>query len=132
MNGGSPTSGFLSHVEVGPLQSVLRAWAGSGIADWLFMLGLAGIGLALLLGVGMRVAAVSGAVLLMLMWIAEWPLAQFTSTGAATSSTNPLIDDHLVYAVLVVALAVYAAGDTWGFGRRWAMLDLVRRHFWLR
>ena len=41
VNGGSPTSGFLSHVEVGPLQSVLRALAGSGVADWLLMFGLA-------------------------------------------------------------------------------------------
>jgi hypothetical protein len=43
-----------------------------------------------------------------------------------------LIDYHLVYIVVVIALAVYAAGDTWGFGRRWAELDLVQRDRWLR
>src|SRR5205823_11321959 len=32
INGGSPTNGFLSHVRVGPLQSLLRDWAGSGWA----------------------------------------------------------------------------------------------------
>lgn len=132
VNGGSPTKGFLGGVDVGPLQSVFRSWAGSGVADWLFMIGLLGIGLALVLGIGMRVAAVSGAVLLLAMWVASWPMAALNAAGEPTSSTNPLIDDHLVNAVLVVALAVYAAGDTWGFGRPWARLSLVRRNSWLR
>ena len=132
INGGSPTKGFLGNVDVGPLQSVFRSWAGSGVADWLFMIGLLGIGLALVLGIGMRVAAVSGAVLLLSMWVASWPMAALNAAGEPTSSTNPVIDDHLVYAVLVVALAVYAAGDTWGFGRLWSRLPLVRRNSWLR
>ena len=46
----------------------MRAWA-----DWLFMLGLAAIGTALLLGIGMRVAAVSGALLYLLMWTVVLP-----------------------------------------------------------
>lgn len=132
VNGGSPTRGFLGGVDVGPLQSVFRSWAGSGVADWLFMIGLLGIGSALVLGIGMRVAAAAGAVLLMSMWVASWPMATLNATGEPTSSTNPLIDDHLVYAVLVIALAVCAAGDTWGFGGQWAQLPLVRRNSWLR
>jgi thiosulfate dehydrogenase [quinone] large subunit len=132
VNGGSPTKGFLGGVDVGPLQSVFRSLAGSAVADWLFMIGLLGIGLALVLGIGMRVAAASGAVLLMAMWVASWPMAALNAAGEPTSSTNPLIDDHLVNAVLVIALAVYAAGDTWGFGRQWAQLPMIRRNAWLR
>jgi len=132
VDGGSPTGGFLGHVQVGPMQSMLRSWAGTDLADWLFMIGLLGIGLALVLGIGMRVAAASAAVLLAFMWIAEWPPAQVDSAGEATSSTNPLIDSHLVYIVVVIALAIYAAGDTWGLGRWWAKLDIVDRNRWLR
>jgi len=132
VNGGSPTKGFLGGVDVGPMQSMFQSWAGNGFADWLFMIGLLGIGLALVLGIGLRVAAGAGAVLLMAMWVASWPMATLNAAGEPTSSTNPLIDDHLVNAVLVVALAVYAAGDTWGFGRPWARLGLVRRNPWLR
>lgn len=132
INGGSPTKGFLSHVEVGPLQGVLRGWAGTGWADWLFMLALLGLGLALVFGVAMRITAVAGVVLMAFMWIAEWPLAQHTSAGAASSSTNPIIDYHFVFAVVLVVLAIAAAGDTWGFGRLWSKLDLVRRYRWLR
>jgi thiosulfate dehydrogenase [quinone] large subunit len=132
INGGSPTKGFLGGVDVGPLQAVFRSWAGSGIADWLFMIGLLGIGSALVLGIGMRVAAVAGAVLLLAMWVASWPMAAVNAAGEPTSSTNPLIDDHLINAVLVIALAVYAAGNTWGFGKAWSGLPLVRRMPWLR
>ena len=132
VNGGSPTKGFLSHVQVGPLQSMLRGMAGVGWVDWLFMVGLLGLGLALLAGIGLRLAAAAGTVLLGFMWIAEWPFARFTSAGTATSSSNPLIDYHLVYIVAIIAVACYAAGDTWGWGRVWAKLDLVRRNPWLR
>lgn len=111
---------------------MLRDWAGTGWADGLFMLALLGIGLALLFGVGLRPAAVAGTILLVLMWIAEWPPARTASDGTATSSTNPLLDYHLVYLVAIVVLAAFAAGDTWGLGRRWAKLDLVRRNSWLR
>lgn len=132
VDGGSPTKGFLGNVHVGPMQSMMQSWAGSGWADWLFMIGLLGIGLALLLGVGMRLAATSGAILLAFMWIAEWPPAQVNAVGEATSSTNPLIDSHLVYIVVVIALALFAAGDTWGLGRWWAKLGIVDRNRWLR
>jgi thiosulfate dehydrogenase [quinone] large subunit len=132
LNGGSPTQGFLAHVEVGPLHSMLQAWAGSPWADWLFMLGLLGLGLALTLGVALRLSAVAGTLLLAMMWIAEWPLARHTLSGAATSSSNPLIDYHVIYAIGLILVAVTAAGATWGLGRRWAGLDLVRRNPWLR
>src|SRR5829696_2737736 len=61
LNGGSPTRGFLANSATGPFESTYKDIAGAGWADWLFMIGLAGIGVALLLGIGMRIAAVSGA-----------------------------------------------------------------------
>jgi thiosulfate dehydrogenase (quinone) large subunit len=132
LHGGSPTQGFLAHVEVGPMQSVLRDWAGTGWVDWLFMLTLLGLSIGLVLGIGLRVSALAGGVLLAFMWIAEWPLARFDSTGAATSSTNPVIDYHVVFIVVLIALAAFAAGNTWGLGRRWASLPVIHRNPWLR
>ena len=132
VNGGSPTQGFLGTVDHGPFGAMFRSWAGAGWADWLFMLALAGIGIALLLGIGMRIAAVSGTLLLVLMWAAEWPLARFTDAGQPTMSTHPFLDDHLVYAGVLILLALIAAGNTWGLGKFWANLDLVRKNPWLR
>ena len=48
LSGGSPTKGFLGNLDHGPLASMFQSWAGAWWADWLFMLGLAGIGIALL------------------------------------------------------------------------------------
>ena len=93
---------------------------------------LAGVGVALLLGIGMRIAAVSGTLLLVLMWAAEWPLARFTDAGEPTMSTHPFLDDHIIYAIVLILLAVTAAGNTWGFGKFWANLDLVKKYPWLR
>jgi thiosulfate dehydrogenase [quinone] large subunit len=113
------------------LESTFHAWAGAGWADWLFMVGLLGIGVALIVGVGLRIAAVSGTLLMLGMWAAEWPLAKVTSAGEPTMSTNPIVDYHIIYALALIALAVTFAGHTWGLGRRWAKLPFVARNRWL-
>ena len=131
INGGSPTKGFLSRVAVGPFESTFHALAGATWADWLFMVGLLGIGIALVLGIGLRVAAVSGTVMMLGMWAAEWPLAKVTSAGEPSMSTNPIIDYHIIYALVLIVLAVTYAGHTWGLGRPWARLPFVQRNPWL-
>ncbi|WP_328500575.1 DoxX family membrane protein [Streptomyces sp. NBC_00457] len=131
VDGGSPTMGFLSGVAVGPMESTFHEWAGDGWADWLFMLGLLGVGLALIAGVGLRLAAVAGAAMMALMWVAEWPPAKHLSDGAASMSTNPFADYHVVYAVVLVAVAAAGAGATWGLGKAWARLPFVSRNHWL-
>ncbi|HWG92379.1 MAG TPA: hypothetical protein VNZ52_16145 [Candidatus Thermoplasmatota archaeon] len=120
VNGGSPTAGFLKSTD-GPAAGVFQAMAGNAFVDTLFMMGLLLIGLALLAGIGLRVAAASGALLMLLMWAAVMPVA-----------TNPLVDDHIVYALVLVALAAASAGDTWGLGRQWARVPLVQRYPILR
>lgn len=119
LRGGSPTRGFLGGVE-GPFAAPFQAMAGNVLVDWLFMLGLLGIGVALVLGIGMRVAAVAGALLLVLMWAASLPLAN-----------HPFLDDHLVYALVLVGLAFERAGDAWGLGGWWRGTRLVQRARWL-
>ena len=131
IDGGSPTMGFLSHVQVGPFQSMMRGMAGDWYADWLFMLGLLGIGIALIAGVAMRIAAVSGTLMMALMWAAEWPLAQYDSLGQPTGSPNPIVDYHVIYALVMISLAAAYAGATWGLGKQWARLPFVHRNRWL-
>jgi len=131
VNGGSPTNGFLASVEVGPFESLFHDWAGAVWADWLFMLGLAGIGIAVIAGVALRIAAVSGTLMMLMMWAAEWPLAQTTSAGEASGSPNPLIDYHILYALMLIVMALAYAGHTLGLGRVWAALPLVKKNHWL-
>ncbi len=121
VNGGSPTSGFLGKGTSGPLASFYQGMAGAAWADWLFMAGLLGIGVALLLGVALRPAAASGALLMVLMWSAVLPPAN-----------NPFLDDHLVYALVLVLLALAGAGRTLGLAHAWERLPLVNRYAFLR
>jgi thiosulfate dehydrogenase (quinone) large subunit len=132
IDGGSPAKGFLGSVAAGPMESTFHSWAGDAWADWLFMLGLLGIGVALITGVALRLTALAGAVMMALMWIAEWPPAKHLPDGSPSMSTNPFVDYHLVYAVVLVALAATSAGDALGLGRLWAGLPFVGRNRWLR
>ncbi len=79
----------------------------------------------------MRLAAFAGVIQLGLMWVAEFPLAQTTSSGQPSGSSNPLVDYHFLYAVVLVVLAVAYAGTTWGLGRRWAQIPFVQRNHWM-
>jgi thiosulfate dehydrogenase (quinone) large subunit len=116
INGGSPTFGFLNFATEGKAFHTFFASLSGPAADWLFMIGLLGIGVALMLGIGMWIAAASGALMLTLMWAADLPLVH-----------NPFMDDHIVYAIVLGALAVYGAGRTWGLGRIWERLSIVQR-----
>jgi thiosulfate dehydrogenase [quinone] large subunit len=116
VNGGSPTSGYLNFATEGKTFHDFFASVASPAADWLFMIGLLGIGLALILGIGMWIAAISGSVMLVLMWAAGLPL-----------ENNPFMDDHIIYALVLVALAIYGAGRTWGLGRTWEALPIVHK-----
>ena len=128
IHGGSPTKGFLASVNAGPFTSMFHSWAGQGWANWLFMLALLGIGLALILGVGLRVAAVAWVLLVALMWAAVWPLAQHTTGGALTGSVNPLVDEHVMDALALIVVGVAGTASRLGLGALWAKLPFVERH----
>jgi thiosulfate dehydrogenase [quinone] large subunit len=121
IDGGSPTKGFLGNAVSGPFADVYKSFAGAAWADWLFMIGLVAIGTALILGIGLRLAAVAGGLLLVLMFTAVLP-----------PENNPFMDDHLIYAGVLAVLALTAAGNTLGLGEQWAKLPIVQRLPWLK
>jgi thiosulfate dehydrogenase [quinone] large subunit len=131
IHGGSPTLGFLKSVDVGPFQSAYHTMAGTWWANWLFMLGMLAVGVALIAGMGLRIAAGAGALIMAMMWFAEFPFAAHTATGAASGSTNPITDYHFIYAAVLVVIATTYAGYTWGLGRWWTRLPFVQKHRWL-
>ena len=50
---------------------------------------------------------------------------------AVLGDTGP-VDGHLIYAAVLIVLALLGAGDTLGLGRAWAATPLVRWASWLR
>ncbi|KKR67943.1 MAG: hypothetical protein UU10_C0033G0003 [Parcubacteria group bacterium GW2011_GWF1_40_6] len=95
INGGSPTSGFLSSAVKGPFADFFHSLAGVTIVDWMFMAGLLFVGLTLIFNKYVKWGAVAGSIMLLLMYLALlWP------------ANNPIIDDHIVY-ILVLMLIFF-------------------------
>lgn len=115
IDGGAPAQGFMQSLEgptAGFFQSISGPWA-----DWLFMAGLLGIGVAMIAGAGLKIAAWSGTLLLAFMYIAQFPIGQ-----ANMGFTNPLTDSHWIEAIVLLVAAYGLAGDTWGLGRWWGRI----------
>jgi thiosulfate dehydrogenase [quinone] large subunit len=117
--GQSASAGYLSHTE-GALSGWFQSLAGNPIVDALFMLGLGGVGAALIAGVGLRLAALGGTLVMGGIYLSMLPL-----------SNNPIVDDHLIYILLGWLLAAIGAGSVGGLGARWQSLPLVRERRWL-
>lgn len=125
IEGGSPTTGYLSGAAEGWFGGLFSALAGVALVDWVFMLGLLGLGLAAILGVGLRVAAVAGVAMAAMMYASQLPL----EVGAAT---NPITTTHWYYALLFVIFPLVDAGRTWGLAGLWERTPMVRAARWLR
>ena len=119
LDGVSPTTGFLKMGvnPQSPMADFFHGLAGNVLVDWLFMLGLLGIGFALVFGIGLRVAAAAGTALLMMMWAAEMPL-----------KNNPLVDDHMVYSVMLWVFAF--APRKWSLIIQWLQNSYAKKNPW--
>jgi thiosulfate dehydrogenase [quinone] large subunit len=115
LDGGGPIRDHLLSAH-GTFAALCHALAGPAYTQTIFRAALAIIGGALILGVGMRVAATAGTAILVLMWLSAMPIA-----------TGPLLDQHLIYALVIIGLALANAGDTIGLGAWWSRRWVVRR-----
>lgn len=116
VNGGNPTLGFLKFGASGPFKGFYNGIAGDAWVNVAFMLGLLAIGVALTFGIAIRLGAIAGFVMYLMMWtVALWP------------ATNPVIDVHILGALTMVVLGLTLAGDTWGLGKAWAKTNIVAR-----
>lgn len=116
--GGSPTTGYLANSTSGPLAGLFQSLAGVGIVDWLFMLGLLGVGVGFMLGIKTHISAWAGALMMMFMFLSNLPPA-----------TNPLITYHVVFAVLFVAIGYARYTHRFDIVRNWwVSLPIVKRY----
>ena len=127
INGGTPAQGYLSFGvdPAQPLAGFFQSVFSNPFGDFLFMFGLLGIGVAMIAGAGLRIAAVGGAVLMFFMYLVNLP-------WIGEPTTNPIIDSHWTEGLLLLIAAVTLAGDTWGLGKWWANKEIVKKHAWLR
>ena len=117
--GGSPTAGFLTMGATGPFAPLYNRIGGTAIVDWLFMITLLLVGIALILGIGLRIAAVAGGFLMFLMWSAVLP----------KENNFFLIDDHIIYLLALLLIGfVFVEQDQWAsLGNWWKNTKLVKK-----
>jgi len=130
IHGNHVTQGYLGS-STGPLGDFFSGLGDQRWTDWAFMIGLAGIGLALMLGIGTKIGAWSAVAMLLMMYTTHaWPGAEVFPTDDAR--TNPFLDEHLVYAVSAVGIAfVELQRQAVGFGSLWRKLPIVKKNPWL-
>ena len=121
INGGSPTEGFLKFGADGPFKGFYNSIGGTPWLDALFMLGLLGIGVGLTFGIGMRIATAAGALMYLLMWTVVLP-----------PENHPFLDEHILGAISMAVLVLGHAGQTWGFGKQWDDISVVKSNRFLR
>lgn len=108
LSGGSPTAGFLKFGTSGPLADFYQSLAGIAIIDWMFMIGLAGIGIGLIFGIAVKLASIAGIAMMLLMWSAAlWP------------ANHPILDDHIIYALVLIIIATTDQYQVLGLGKWW-------------
>lgn len=120
--GNSPTVGFLKFGTKGPFAGFFQGIAGNPVVDWLFMMGLLFIGTALILGIGVKIAGYSGALMMVLMYLA----------GSIPPEHNPFLDDHVIYAFIMIGFTLVNSGHWIGLGKRWEKTKLVMRYTFLK
>ncbi len=117
---GWSVAGFLSSTKT--FHSFYSVMTGPGIAAVLTFLVEYGhllIGLSLLTGLMVRVSASFGIMLMLVYWTAHMDFPYISNT------TNFLLDEHIVYAGVLVFLIVKHAGRVWGLD------GLVEKSGWL-
>ena len=115
--GTSPTSGFLQFGTHGPFVSIYQSLAGSALIDWLFMLGLLFLGIALIFGIALRTAGYAGALLVFLMWLALHP-----------PENHPFLDEHLIYGLILIGIANVRPIGLIGYGKSWYKNSIVKHN----
>lgn len=114
--GGSPTTGFLKFATRGPLADIFHWLSGSAFVDWIFMLGLLFVGITLMIGIMIRLGSLIGALMLFLMYLALIP-----------PQNNPFIDEHIIYALVLLLFAASDNNGYCGFIKRWSELKIVKK-----
>lgn len=124
--GGFSVSGFLGstktfHWLFAPLATEPLA----GVLSFLVAYGHLLIGLSLLSGLMVRLSASFGIALMLFYWMAHMDFPYISAT------TNFLLDEHIVYALVLGLMIATSAGHIFGLDAWAAKLDQVHRNKWL-
>ena len=126
------STGFLQNAvaDANPLHGLFTWFANYGsIIDPMVIFGQILIGLALLLGVLVRFAALMGGLQMLLFWTAAWEGGLAEGFPVAHGY---FIDSSFVYMLLLFALGAWGAGRIVGIDAKLEQTSIVQNNPWLR
>ncbi len=123
-------AGFLNNAihEGNPFLNTFHSMAGNGLVDALNVWGQILIGFALIFGILVRWSAFWGAVMMIFYWAAS---LQGGLTEFLPLEHGWVVDDHLVYAVLLFALGALGAGRVLGLDALLEKTPVFKENRWL-
>lgn len=117
-------------VEANPLHGLFEFFAEyTAIVDPLVIFGQILIGLALLLGVVVRFAAMMGGLMMLFFWTAAWQGGLMDGFPVAHGY---FVDSSFVYLLLLFGLGAWGAGRVVGLDARLEESAIVQNNPWLR
>jgi len=122
-SGKMATAGFLTGPSVakGPFADAFNGMAGNWTVEYLVVYGELLIGIALILGVLVRFASLSGITMMTLFTVAMWPIAE-------KPTENPIIDVRTFYLLIFVMMVFLAPGRFLGIDRWLESTKFVQKH----
>ena len=126
--GASPTKGFLQFYGVNqnsPFAFIFADGLGSiyQLVDIIYMGMLLFAGLGLMTGILTRLSSISTIIFMASIYLAEWII----NPTVGTMVFNPLIDEHIIYILILGLFLVVPVGNYLGLGKKWSELSLVQK-----
>lgn len=119
---GWSATGFLAHTRTfNAFFSLFTGPVAGPVVSFLVEYGHLLIGISLLLGAMLRASATAAIVLMILYWMAHMDFPYISNTN------NFLLDDHIVYALVLGLLIATRAGHRWGMDGWLSSLPIVQR-----
>ena len=124
-------AGYLTHAipEGNPFAAQFGSMAGSPVIDFLVPWGLTLTGIGLLVGALVRWNAFWAAFMMIMFWAAS--LTGGLAQGLPLEH-GWVMDDHLVYTILLFALGAFGAGRLFGLDATIERSEFVKQNAWLK
>jgi len=112
----SPVQGFLANGTTGVFAEFFENISGSQLVSALYMLGVLLVGIALVLGISTKLAFVGGSLMMLFIYLAS----------ALPPAHNPILDEHVVYILVLWGIYINNTGQWLGFHNRWLKTNFVK------
>jgi thiosulfate dehydrogenase [quinone] large subunit len=126
--GASPTQGFLQFYGVNqnsPFAFIFADGLGSmyQLVDIAYMGMLLFAGLGLMTGILVRLSSISTIIFMVSIYLSEWII----NPAAGSMVFNPLIDEHIIYILILGLFLIVPVGNYLGLGKKWSEISFVQK-----